>query len=317
MQRYDIAQLQRQLENLEDHNDSEAQKLYNNLGLAYLQARRYRHALNAHRLEKAACKRLVDTNPNNFQHRLDLAIAYRRCGDVILKLDRLVDAHDNLITDKAEVIRAAHKQHRQALQIARAIENPSASLERQAASAAIAQSALALAMETKRVSAFTHAAQCCIHAAKLIECIDPCIGSALSVDRNVMTHGLAVNFSIALSGMGEKKKAKIMLNAVVLNAKRVNDMPNFLRAMANLAEEAGEEDDWRMCQFYSRQWVQMARQAGDEPDESDALRKLAVALRETQDYRGAKQALERAILIAATRDAADEARRFLAKQGID
>ncbi|KAI0566835.1 Tetratricopeptide repeat containing protein [Gracilaria domingensis] len=311
MQRYDIAQLQRQLENLEDHNDSEAQKLYNNLGLAYLHARRYRHALNAHRREKAACKRLVDTNPDNLQHRLDLAIAYRRCGDVILKLDRLVDAHDNLITDKAEVIRAAHKQHRHALQIARAIDSAPASLERQAASAAIAHSALALAMETKRTSAFRHAAQCCIRAAGLIDCIDPNGGGALPGDRNGMTHGLAVNFAIALSGMGEKKKAKTMLHAVVLNARRVNDMPNFVRAIANLAEEAGDEDDWSMCQFYSRQWVQMARQASDEPDESDALRKLAVALRETQDFRGAKEALERAIVIAVTRDAADEARGFL------
>eukprot|EP00178_Gracilaria_changii_P016678 TRINITY_DN479_c2_g1_i2.p1 TRINITY_DN479_c2_g1~~TRINITY_DN479_c2_g1_i2.p1 ORF type:complete len:933 (+),score=159.59 TRINITY_DN479_c2_g1_i2:4509-7307(+) len=311
MQRYHIAQLQRQLENLEDHNDSEAQKLYNNLGLAYLQARRYRHALNAHRREKAACKRLVDSNPDNLQHRLDLAIAYRRCGDVMLKLDRLVDAHENLITEKADVIRAAHKQHRHALQIARAIDSAPASLERHAASAAIAHSALALAMETKSVSAFTHAAQCCIRAAQLIDCIDPNCSGALPVDRNGMTHGLAVNFAIALSGMGEKKKAKTMLHAVVLNAKRVNDMPNFVRAIANLAEEAGEEDDWKACQFFSRQWVQMARQAGDEPDESDALRKLAVALREMQDFRGAKEALDRAIVIAATRDAADEARRFL------
>lgn len=126
-----------------------------------------------------------------------------------------------------------------------------------------------------------------------------------------MTHGLAVNFAIALSGMGEKKKATTMLHAVALNAKRVNDVQNFVRALSNLAEEASDEQDWNMCQFYSQQWVHMARHARDEADESDALRKLAVALRENQDFRGAKQALQRAILIAATKDAADEAKRFL------
>ncbi|PXF40497.1 Tonsoku-like protein [Gracilariopsis chorda] len=311
MQRYDIAQLQRQLDNLEDHNDSEAQKLYNNLGLAHLQARRYRHALNAHRREKAACKRLVNANPHNLNHRLDLAIAYRRCGDVILKLDRLIDADRNLITDKADVIRAAHVQHRHALKIARVIDSPYARVERQAASAALAQSALALALETKSIPAFRHAAQCCIRAARLIDCIRNEDIRVVDPDKNDMTHGLAVNFAIALSGMGEMKKANTMLHAVALNAKRVNDMQNFVRALSNLAEEASDEQDWNMCQFYSQQWVHMARQARDEADESDALRKLAVALRENHDFRGAKQALQRAILIAATKDAADEARRFL------
>lgn len=309
MTTYDIPSLERAIDNVEN-NDAEAHKLYNNLGLAYAATRKFRLSLKAHREEKRACKRLASDDPSNPTRLLDLAIAYRRCGDVMLKVDRLIDVDGRVIDLRRDVIAAAREQHLKGLEWAKKVASEHGSIEVQAASAAVAQSSLALALDTKQNEHFVEAARCCYEAGRLADQLADGHGVTAKM-KDSMLLGASLNMAIALSGLSEKEKAKKLLQAVAIRAKKVGDDGSFIRAMSNLAEEAGEDEDWDLCEAYVREWIRLAQTAGDEADESDALRKLAVVLRERRDLLGAKHALKRSLLISTTRDAKKEARRFL------
>lgn len=313
MPTYDIPALERALENVEN-NDAEAHKLYNNLGLAHFANRRYRQSLKAHREEKRACKRLVaSSDPPRDAHLLDLAIAYRRCGDTMLKLDKLVDARQVVIDDRANIVRAANEQHRKGLEIARTVKSGgiAARVELQAACAAVAQSALALALETRDRGHFEAAAFCCVEAAVIAESLPQGHGGVTAREKEAMLLGISTNMGITVSGLGEREQAKSLLHAVAIRAKKANDDFNLVRAVANLAEEASEEEDWDTSEAYLREWIRLARKHKDEEDEAAALRKLAVVLNEKQMFGDARKALERALVLASTKQAQEEARRFL------
>lgn len=313
MPTFDIRALERALENVEN-NDAEAHKLYNNLGLAHFANRRYRQSLKAHREEKRACKRLVaSSDPPEAAHLLDLAIAYRRCGDTMLKLDKLVDARQVVINDRANVVRAANEQHRKGLEIARTVKSGgvAARVELQAACAAAAQSALALALETRDRGHFETAAFCCVEAAVIAESLPQGHGGVTAREKEAMLLGISTNMGITVSGLGEREQAKSLLHAVAIRARKSNDDFNLVRAVANLAEEASEEEDWDTSEAYLREWIRLARKHEDEEDEAAALRKLAVVLSEKQLFEEAKDALERALVLASTKQAREEARKFL------
>eukprot|EP00177_Eucheuma_denticulatum_P003749 GFKZ01006783.1.p1 GENE.GFKZ01006783.1~~GFKZ01006783.1.p1 ORF type:complete len:937 (+),score=174.89 GFKZ01006783.1:196-3006(+) len=313
MPTYDIPALQRAIENVEN-NDAEAHKLYNNLGLAHFANRRYRQSLKAHREEKRACKRLVASSyPPKPAHQLDLAIAYRRCGDTMLKLDKLVDARQVVIDERANVIRAANEQHRKGLEIVRNVKGGgiAARVELQAACAAVAQSALALSLETRDRGHFEAAAFCCVEAAVIAESLPMGDAGVKPREKEAMLLGISTNMAIAVSGLGHRDKAKTLLEAVAVRAKKSNDDFNLVRAVANLAEEASEEEDWDTSEAYVREWIRLAKKNEDQDDEADALRKLGVVLNEKQMYEEARGALEKALIMSMTKHGQEEARRFL------
>lgn len=310
----DIATLTRLLENNE-LDDAESHKLYNNLGLAHAENHSYRLALRYHREEKRACKRLVSSSdPPSPSRLLDLAIAYRLCGDVMLKLDKLQDAHKNILENRQDIIRVASDQHIRGLHIARSVRNGGvpARVEVQAACAAVAQSALALALETRDELHYRHATFASVEAALHATKLPTGPGGVPKAKRDSMLLGISVNMAIALSGSGMRENAKQILYRVAGNARRAGDDKNFVRAISNLAEEAGEDGDWELCQRFVREWIRLARKHSDEPDEADALRKLAAALVERERYEDAKNALDRSLVLAGTRHAQEEARVFLA-----
>lgn len=313
MPTYDIPALQRAIENVEN-NDAEAHKLYNNLGLAHFANRRYRQSLKAHREEKRACKRLVASSyPPKPAYQLDLAIAYRRCGDTMLKLEKLVDARQVVIDERANVIRAANEQHRKGLEIVRNVKGGgiAARVELQAACAAVAQSALALALETRDRGHFEAAAFCCVEAAVIAESLPMGDAGVKPREKEAMLLGISTNMAIAVSGLGHRDKAKTLLEAVAVRAKKSNDDFNLVRAVANLAEEASEEEDWETSESYLREWIRLAKKNKDQDDEADALRKLGVVLNEKQLYEEARGALEKALVMSMTKHGQEEARRFL------
>lgn len=307
---YTISSLTRLLENRE-LSDAESHKLYNNLGLLHTAAHAHRSALRAHREEKRICKRLASTTPSA-PLRLDLAIAYRLCGDAMLKLDRLQDARGHLLTSRVAIIRAASDQHVRGLAIARSVpSSPAAQLELQAAVAAAAQTALSLALETRdlqhyRLATFA-SVEAALHATRLP--VGP--GGVRKAERDAILRGISLNMAIALSGAGRRDRAKAILYRVAGAARQQRDDKNLVRAVSNLAEEAGEDGDWALCARFVREWIRLARKADDGPDEGDALRKLAAALVEQRLFDDARVALERALELAGSRHAEREATLFL------
>lgn len=314
MATYDIPALERALENTE-RNDAEAHKLFNNLGLAHAANRHYRQALRAHREEKRACKRLVaaTARPTPPALLLDLAIAYRLCGDVMLKLDKLLDARNNLLQRRADIIRVANDQHARGLAIARSVRSAGvpARVELQAACAALAQSALALALETKDLLHYRQAAFACVEAALYATQLPVGTSGVPSAARDSMLLGISVNMAIALSGLKLRDNAKKLLYRVAINARKAGDDKNLVRAVSNLAEEAGLDGDWELSVKFVREWIRLAQKHDDQADEADALRMLGSALRETGDLEEAKSALERSLQQAGTKAARDEAIKFL------
>lgn len=226
----------------------------------------------------------------------------------MLKVDRLVDTHRHIIDERSDIIRAARVQHERGLDIARSVGD---CVEVQAACAALAQSCLALALETREKCHFEETVRYCMRAAKLADGFVEGGGAVSRERREAMLCGASINMAIALSGLGERDKAGKLLQAVALRARGNDDDGNFVRAVSNLAEEAGEDEDWDLCEVYVREWVRLARKMEDAVDESDALRKLAVVLREKRDFEGAKEALKRALALGCTKEGNGEARRFL------
>lgn len=312
----DIASLRRLLENAE-HNDAEAHKLYNNLGLAYAAKHDYRNSLKAHREEKKICKRLLEESKRDTTRHLDLAIAYRRCGDTMLKLDRVIDIRGKVISRREEVIKLAQAQHRKGYEYAN--QAPIASkqnqaavrLEKQAASAALAQSTLALALCTHKRQHFVKAAMTSFKAARQAQNVVVGYSGLSHNGKQSLLLGIALNQAIALSELGEKSRARTLLQAVAVRANELDDQANLVRALSNLGEEASREGEWELCATYTREWARISRHEEDAPDESDALRKLAVALRETGDLTGAEEALQRALSLHTSEEALNEARTFL------
>lgn len=307
--------LERLLENVE-HNDAEAHKLYNNLGLAHAANRNYRLSLKAHREEKNICKRLLTASPDDPSRHLDLAIAYRRCGDAMLKLDRLIDSRNVTISKRDDVIRAAQSQHTKGLEIARKAPRtfdtrPAVQLELQAATAAIAESSLALALFTHKRPHFVEAAKAAAKASRMADRL--VVGVAgLSYDaKQSLLFGIAINYAISISGLGDKKRARALLHTVTIRARDLGDHSNLVRALSNLSEEASEENEWRLCEAYAREWARLARKAGDSSDEADALRKVAVVLHETGDLQGAEAALIRSRRLNNFEEGRREADNFL------
>lgn len=312
---FDIPALERMLDQAEN-NDVEMQGLYNNLGLAHAATRDYRNSLLAHREEKRICKRLLSATPDDPVRHLDLAIAYRRCGDAMLKLDKLVDASGKHLNTRPEIVRAAQAQHMRGYRITRSAPQTSTTraniaLELQAASSALAHSSLALALHTRRREHFVNVAHACLRAARQASRLR--IGEAgLSHDHKLsLLLGIAINHSIALSGAGDRARARRMLQAVAMRAIEVDDHNNLVRALSNLGEEASEDADYTLSACYVREWARLARRVHDYADEADALRKLAVVLREAGELHAARDALERALRLKSTKAAKEEAQRFL------
>lgn len=315
MAEHDVSTLEHLLENAE-HNDAEAHKLYNNLGLAHAANRDFRRSLNAHREEKKICKRLLGASPEDPLRHLDLAIAYRRCGDAMLKLDRLIDSRNEVISKRDDVIREAHSQHVKGLEITRKAPRtfdarPSIQLEMQAASAAIAQSSLALALFTQKRAHFAEAAKAAAEATRMANRL--VVGTAgLSYDAKLsLLFGIAINYAISISGLGEKKRARTLLHTVSIRAREIDDHSNLVRALSNLSEDASEENEWELCEAYAREWARLAKKAGDACDEADALRKVAVVLHETGDLQGAEEALIRSRRLHNSEEGRREADNFL------
>lgn len=315
MTAYDVPSLERLLENTE-HNDAESHKLYNNLGLAHAANRDYRRSLKAHREEKKICKRLLAASPNDPLRNLDLAIAYRRCGDAMLKVDRLIDSHNVTISKRDDIIRAAHTQHSKGLEVARKAPctydtRPAIKLELQAASAAIAQSSLALALFTHKRSHFIDAANAATKAARLADRLVVGVAGISHDAKQSLLFGIAINYAISISGLGDKKRARKLLHTVAIRARALDDHLNLVRALSNLSEEASEENEWLLCEAYVREWARLARRADDSYDEADALRKLAIVLREKGDLHGAEEALVRSRRLHGSDDGLREADTFL------
>lgn len=312
---YDVESLEGMLENAEN-NDAETHKLYNNLGLAHAAKRNFRASLKAHREEKQICKRLLEANPHDPTRHLDLAIAYRRCGDVIPKLTRLVDSRNSVITEREQIIRTAHTQHARGLEVARSAPvnmeiRPAIQLELQAASAALAQSSIALALHSQQRAHFVDAAKASARAAELANRLDiGHVGLSHGAKQSVLL-GIATNHAIAFSGMGDKKRARNLLHAVAIRARQLDDHCNLVRALSNLSEEASEEGEWDLAEVFVREWIRHARRVEDNCDEADALRKLAIVLREIGDLHGAQTALKNAIRLPASTEGKAEAETFL------
>jgi tetratricopeptide (TPR) repeat protein len=321
----DVAALERALEQTESA-DAEAHKLYNNLGLAYATKGNHHAALRAHREEKRACRRLAAEQGASAERLVDLAIAYRRCGDATLKVDRLVhdptdeessvsddDQNVAIITERTEIANRAYNLHVRALgtaEQAAAAGVRTAVVEVQAAYAAMAHSALALALESKEMRDFGRVVALCRKATVCATSLaDDQAGGKKA--RTSMIISAAVNLAIAVSGLGDKDRARILFQAAGVRARQIGDTNNLIRCLANLAEEAGDEADWQLCLEYVDQWVALAKEQRDDGEEADALRKRGAALFELRRYDDAKSSLERALILARDNFARDEAQRNL------
>lgn len=316
MPQYDIRALERALEQAEEA-DAETHKLLNNLGLGHSAAGRPRAALRAHRKEKQACKRLAAAPGAPPSRLVDLAIAYRRCGDAMLKVDALeVGGGDGaeLITERVDIVRRAREQHARALRMAAAAAEAgaeAAAAEVQAASAAMSQSALIVALDTKERADFEEVAGLCGRAAALAQQLtDAQVGGRRA--RSSMLISAAVNLGIAMSGLGERASAKALFEAIAVRSKDSGDTLNLMRGIANLAEEIGEDGDWPLCLEYVDEWVALAKDKRDDGEVGEALRKRGAVLFELSRFEEARVALDRAALLGRDESAREEARRNLA-----
>jgi tetratricopeptide (TPR) repeat protein len=327
--KYDVSSLERALENAENV-DAVAHELYNNLGLAHAAAGRHRAALRAHRAEKQACKRLVAENDGNAARLLDLSIAYRHCGDATLKVNVLTvgpatavcdddDDDDessrpvNKITARVDIARSAFTQHEKALNAAVAAHKAGGKggiVEVQASLAAMAQSALAVAHETREEYDYDRVASLCARAVTMAEKLsDNDVGGHKA--RFGMTLSASVNLASAISGLGDKKKAKRLFQATGVRARHIGDKLNLIRCIANLAEEADDDGDWPLCIEYVDEWITLAKSQNDDSEEADALRKRGTVLFEMRKHEDAREALDRAALLARDVSAREEALKFL------
>lgn len=309
---YDVRALERALEQAEEA-DAETHKLLNNLGLGHSAAGRPRAALRAHRKEKQACKRLVAARNAPPARLVDLAIAYRRCGDAMLKVDALELGDGTTVTARVDIARRAHEQYERGLRTAVAAAEAgvvAAGVEVQAASAAMSQSALVVAMETKERSDYEKVASLGGRAAALAERLTDVQAGGRRA-RTSMVLSAAVNLAIGMSGLGDCVRAKTLFQAIAVRAKDSGDSLNWMRGLANLAEETGEESDWALCLEYVDEWVALAKEQCDEGEEGEALRKRGSVLFELHRYEEAHVALDRAALLGRDENAREEARRNL------
>lgn len=309
---HDIASLQKQLENVEG-NDGEAHKLYNNLGVAYMRVRLFNEALSAHRAEKQACRRLSKAAPKNASRLVDLAIAYRRCGDATLRVRALRVRGGQSLRERDEIATLANAQHRKGLSIAlqaeRAGGGACARVEVQAASAAVAESLLSIALATRNKNQLRSA---CVHAAKAARIAGELLhGDVTKRKRQSMAYSASVNFAIGLSALGDHKRAKTLFESCAVHALAVGDVDNGYRAVANLVDETVHEHDFECAGKYAAMWVKYAQDTHDEAEEADALRRVGHAAYEQFEYERARNAYKQAIRLAGDSDGRRDAEKNL------
>lgn len=162
MAQYVIALLERLSDNGE-YTDCKAHKLYNNLGLAYGAKQDFPSSLKARREEKNTCKWLLSLHQDDTTQNLDVAIAYLRCGDAMIKLDSLFDHYNRPFAARDNIIHIAKWQHQKGFNIAHsppvnAQTRPAVRLEMRVASAALALAKLALTLQANEDAYFSDAA---------------------------------------------------------------------------------------------------------------------------------------------------------------
>lgn len=306
---YDIAALERQLERTEDA-DADAHPIYNNLGLAYTKEGNYRKALYYHRREKEACKRLASTSRDKPERLIDLAIAYRLAGNATLHVDKLaVDNGAKVTDDRLAILRQAHVQHGKALKVAleAAQGGAAADFELQTATAAMAQSAISIALETQVADDFRTASELAGKAAVRAENLSDKEAGGKKV-RGAMTLAAAVNLGLALSGLGDKQRAKTLFQAAAVKARKAGATETIVQCVANLAQEAQDECDWDLCLDYADEWVLLSKKLRDKPEEADAQRMRGRTLVLLRQFDAARTAFERAEIYGRDERAREDAR---------
>lgn len=167
------------------------------------------------------------------------------------------------------------------------------------------QSALAIAQATRVASDFRLVTQLCVEATVLADRLsDKGVSEEASTS---MKLSAAVNLGVALSGLGDKNRAKTVFETAALRACAIEDTLNHIRCVANLAEEASDDGDWQLCMTYVKQWIELARTRQDEGEEGDALRKKGAASFELGQFEGARRALAMAVDLARDENARNEA----------
>lgn len=308
-----LAEFERQLEQCEGA-DSEKQNILNAMGDLHTSHGRHRAALRAHREEKKACQRLLHRKGTKRSVLLDLSVAYLKCGEATARVDEIVVDGGKRVTDRGAIARQAHFQHGRALAVAgkaRAEGVRNAGAAEQRALAAMSQSAFGMAQvsqdkkDYERVVALSERAF--IVADKLS---DEEAGGKMG--KSEMMRSAVINGAIALSGMGEKMAAWDLFERIAVRATEDRDWKNLMRALANLAEEAGDNSDWKLCLEYVDEWIIVAGKCKDEGEEAEGLRKRGASLTRLEMWDEARKALNRAALIGRDETAREDARQLLA-----
>lgn len=296
---HDIHSLEKEIENAEG-NDHNLHQLYNNLGFAFTDARLFSQALDAHREEKQACARILRKDPKNIGILLDMAIAYRRCGDATMRVKKLRNKDDQTVKDKRHILSIANMQHIKGLKTAkRALEinrnHHGALLEVQAATASVGLTAVELGIETKNEKTLRLGACVTKAAALLARKLPP--GSVTSRKRKTMLVNAANNCALALNALEDHKKARNMFTAVAVHAKTFGDQENYMRAVANLVDARMKECDFDAAKKYARMWAQKANDLSNYHEEATAQLTLGRILGKLFEYDQAKSALRNAMLL--------------------
>lgn len=310
---HDINSLEREIENAEG-NDHNLHQLYNNLGFAYTDARLFSQALDAHREEKQACARLLGRDTKNIAILVDMAIAYRRCGDATMRVKKLRNKDGHTINDKRHILSIANTQHAKGLKTAkRALSinhnHTGALVEVQAATASVGLTAVELGMETKNEKTLELGACVTKAAALLAKKLPP--GCVTARQRKAMLVNAANNCALALNALKDYKKARNMFTAVAVHSKACGDQNSYMRAVANLVDARVKECDFDAAKKYARMWAGKANQLSNEHEEATARMSLGVILGKLCEYEEARSAFQEAIFLFKENDLKNEASKYL------
>lgn len=309
---HDINSLERDIENAEG-DDRQLHKLYNNLGLANTSARLFNQALEAHREEKNACYRLLHASPKDAKCHVELAIAYRLCGDATMRVQKLRHGDGRIMTERAKIFKIAHSQHFKGLQAAKKAlrlkpDFSPAIIEEQAATASVGQTAIELGLETGDERVLRLGCAVTKAAAQLANDLPP---SVKRKERKGRLFSAAINYSLALNRLGNAKLSRAMLESTAVFAKKEGDSQSFLRAIANLVDALREEWDLDAAKCYATMWVEKAENLGDEHEEAIARRRLGGLLWDMEEYKEARDMLSAVLALNTDTATAEEARKSL------
>ncbi len=309
---HDISSLERDIENAEG-DDRQLHKLYNNLGLARTHARLHNQALEAHRAEKNACFRLLEGAPRDAKVYVELAIAYRLCGDATMRVERLRHGDGRIIRERARIFHIAHSQHYKGLQAAnKALRIKSgfvpAVIEVQAATASVGHTAIELGLETGDESLLQLGCAVTKAAAQLAKDLPP---SVKRKERKGRLFSAAINYALALNRLGNVRMARTMLESTAVFAKKEGDSQSFLRAVANLVDALKAEWDLDAAKTYAEMWVEKAEESRDEHEEANARRRLGGVLWDLKEYKAARDMLEAVLVLNTDKATIEEARQSL------